>query len=139
MTNEPSIELSNPRLQGALERVLDQARTRPLTTLGVAAGVGLVLGGGMPRVGVLMGLAVAGGVVGFGVPRLLRMRMQDDGADASSDDASTEDEASEDVSTMNDAGMDDAGIDDASGEEPPASRHHRNRSKKRTPPRMPQV
>jgi hypothetical protein len=58
----------------ALDRVRDQAAAHPLAAMGIAAGVGYVLGGGLPRFGAMFGLAAVGGVVGFGLPALLRGR-----------------------------------------------------------------
>ena len=50
-------------LDYALEMVQDQARTHPLRTLGIAAGVGYVLGGGVPKILVRLGLLFAGRIM----------------------------------------------------------------------------
>jgi hypothetical protein len=47
----------------ALELIQDQARTHPMRTLGVAAGIGYVLGGGVPKILVRLGLLFAGRLV----------------------------------------------------------------------------
>ena len=44
----------------ALEMVQDQARSHPFRTVGVAMGVGYVLGGGLPKLVVRLGMLAAG-------------------------------------------------------------------------------
>jgi hypothetical protein len=44
----------------AMEQVQEQARTHPFRTLGLAMGVGYVLGGGVPKFLVRLGLLAAG-------------------------------------------------------------------------------
>jgi len=50
-------------LDYALEMVQDQARTHPFRTLGIAASVGYVLGGGVPKILVRLGLLFAGRIM----------------------------------------------------------------------------
>jgi hypothetical protein len=47
----------NALIETAAEQIADQARTHPVRTLGIAFGVGYVLGGGLPRFVVRMGTA----------------------------------------------------------------------------------
>jgi hypothetical protein len=47
----------------AVEKVEEQARSHPFRTLGVAMGVGYVLGGGIPKILVRLGLLAAGRVL----------------------------------------------------------------------------
>ena len=47
----------NALIETAAEQIADQARSHPVRTLGIAFGVGYVLGGGLPRFVVRMGTA----------------------------------------------------------------------------------
>jgi len=47
----------NALLETAAEQIVEQARDHPVRTLGIAFGVGYVLGGGLPRFVVRMGTA----------------------------------------------------------------------------------
>ena len=50
-------------LDYAMEMVQEQVRTHPLRTLGIAAGVGYVLGGGVPKILVRLGMLAAGRIM----------------------------------------------------------------------------
>jgi hypothetical protein len=50
-------------LDYALEMVQDQAKNHPMRTLGIAMGVGYVLGGGVPKILVRLGLLFAGRIM----------------------------------------------------------------------------
>jgi hypothetical protein len=50
-------------LDYALELVQDQARNHPMRTLGIAAGIGYVLGGGVPKILVRLGMLFAGRIM----------------------------------------------------------------------------
>ncbi len=85
------------RLRSALARVEAQTRERPLAALAVAAGLGVVLGRGLPRIGALVGLVGVGGLVGFAAIAL-RNRFAgpaegDDTTDDDDDSADTSDDA----------------------------------------------
>lgn len=97
--DETEDEAGEPQLsvvaRNVLARVEDEARERPLVTVAAAAGIGYVLGRGMPRLGLLAVLGV-GGAVGFAA-MALRKRLAADHAEGeleSSDDiADTSDDA----------------------------------------------
>lgn len=55
-SHEPEAERIDPTalVLGAAERIADQARRHPYRTIGIALGIGYVLGGGLPRFAVRM-------------------------------------------------------------------------------------
>lgn len=55
MPDGPSGELAE-MMNVAMERVAEQAITHPMRTLGIAAGVGYTLGGGLPKFVVRLGM-----------------------------------------------------------------------------------
>jgi hypothetical protein len=119
-----------PEARHAVDRVRELARARPLTTAGIATGIGYVLGNGVPRPRLLIGAAL-----GYGIFRILRRRRA--AAAAATDDAANgEDEATgdegEDEEEEDEGVANEATAEGAEGQPAPRKKHRRHKPKRAT-------
>lgn len=70
MEFDPRSEEGRRMIGRALDRVRDQARAHPGAALGIGAGIGYVLGGGVPKFWVMLAMAATGGLFGYALPAL---------------------------------------------------------------------